>query len=223
MLTSIAPDLWSFDYQVDMGPLTLPARTCVLRFPRGLMLISPGPLGEPVCAALSELGEVSALVAPNLYHNIHLPAAMAQFPQASVYAPAGIEKRNQKIAPTGFSNLAELNEGWTGLRAIPIEGVPKLAETAFYHEPSKSLLVTDLAFNIENPKGFGMWVMFNLFGTYKRFYRSRLINLLTKDKAALRRSLERLLELDFERVVMAHGSVVEERAKERFRVALALR
>jgi glyoxylase-like metal-dependent hydrolase (beta-lactamase superfamily II) len=46
-------------------------------------------------------------------------------------------------------------------------------------------------------------------GSYRRFGPSRFDPLLIRDRAAARLSLERILAWDFDRVILAHGDVVE--------------
>jgi hypothetical protein len=46
-----------------------------------------------------------------------------------------------------------------------------------------------------------------------------LERLLVRDRAAARRSLERILAWDFERVVVAHGAVLESGGREALRAA----
>ena len=50
---------------------------------------------------------------------------------------------------------------------------------------------------------------------------SRLIRFLTRDKAAARRSFERVLQWDFNRIVMAHGDVLEQGGPSCLRGALS--
>jgi hypothetical protein len=49
---------------------------------------------------------------------------------------------------------------------------------------------------------------------------SRALRLVTRDREAARASLEQVLALDFTRLVMAHGEVVDVDAKARLRGAL---
>ena len=223
MLHSITDGLWSLDYSVNMPLMTLPARSTVVRLHGNqLIIISPGPLAAHEHGALSGLGSVEYLVAPNLFHHLHLPAAVAAYPQAAVFAPEGLTSKNKKLAGMTLNPMSALNPIAQGvLRTLTFEGIPKLAETVFLHEPSRSLIITDLAFNVEQPQGLGMYIVFNLFGTYRSFRTSRLLKMLTKDRAAAAASARAVLDWDFERVVVCHGEIVVEGAKERMREALA--
>jgi hypothetical protein len=54
-----------------------------------------------------------------------------------------------------------------------------------------------------------------------RFGPHRLIRAGIRDRAAARRSLERILEWDFDRVVMSHGAVLERGGRARLRECFA--
>ena len=56
-----------------------------------------------------------------------------------------------------------------------------------------------------------------LLGSYRRFAPSRLDPLLIRDRAAARGSLERILAWDFDRVIVAHGEVLEHGGREALR------
>jgi hypothetical protein len=56
---------------------------------------------------------------------------------------------------------------------------------------------------------------------YGRFGPSRLLRFAIRDKAACRRSIDRILEWDFERVVVTHGEVLESGGREALRSAYA--
>jgi hypothetical protein len=54
-------------------------------------------------------------------------------------------------------------------------------------------------------------------GGYKRLSPSVLERIATTDKERVKKSVELVLNWDFERVIMAHGSIVEQNGKEMFK------
>ena len=60
-----------------------------------------------------------------------------------------------------------------GIDQILIEGAPKLSEVVFFHRASRSLLVSDLFFNVTEPETWATGLLLRMMGTYKRFGRSR--------------------------------------------------
>ncbi len=97
-----------------------------------------------------------------------------------------------------------------------------MQEHALVHRPSRTLVLADLVFNLQVPPGekvpfFLRWVSgFTAFpGT------SRLVKLCVKDRAAVARSLERILAEDFDQIVVGHGDVIRDDAKAVLRDLLA--
>lgn len=98
-------------------------------------------------------------------------------------------------------------------------GCPWLNEVVFVHRASRTLVVTDLVFNIVEPKGVVHKLVLWCAGPYRRLAQSRLLRLMTKDKSAFGASVVKLLQCDFDRLVMAHGEVVQTDAKRQLRAA----
>jgi hypothetical protein len=99
--------------------------------------------------------------------------------------------------------------------------MPTVLEWVFVHRPSAALLCCDLVFNIQNTPGAMSPVMLRIMGIYKQFAMGRIFKKLTKDASALAASIEQVLAEPFERIVLAHGGVVEVDAKAELRRAAA--
>jgi hypothetical protein len=96
-------------------------------------------------------------------------------------------------------------------------GRPYENEVVFLHRASRTLLLCDLAFNFGPRAAFRTRVLMKLLRSYGRFGPSRLDPLLIRDREAARASLERILAWDFDRVVVAHGEVLESGGREALR------
>ena len=213
-------DLQFLRCEIEMPFMSLPVRTTYLRTPMGGILVSPG--STLTRAQLQSVGPVTEIVAPSLLHCAGVQLANMEFPKARIWGVPGAREAKPEIAWTD-----ELTrENWPFhaiLRAIPLEGAPKVRECLLLHERSGSLIVTDAAFNIRDTRGVGAYLMLHLFGTYGRFAVSRLFARFVKDKAAFERSLGEVFAHDFDRIVVTHGENVEEGGKELFRQSLAER
>ena len=72
--------------------------------------------------------------------------------------------------------------------------MPKFREWVLFHEPTGTLLTTDLVFN--RPKGTGLSpIFFLLFGTASRFAVSRLFKTMIKDRAEFVASCSKIAQL----------------------------
>ena len=74
---------------------------------------------------------------------------------------------------------------------------------------SRTLILTDLAFNISAERFGGARLFYWLVGAGGRFGPHRIIRYGIRDRRAARASLERILEWDFDRVIVSHGDVLE--------------
>ncbi|MDI3288062.1 DUF4336 domain-containing protein [Polyangium sp. 15x6] len=221
-LVSLAEDLWAAEHPVKMpGGVRMDTRMTVVRLPgEKLWVHSPIPIDDSLAAELTKLGKVSYLVAPNLYHNLFLGRASERFPEARVFAPPGL---GEKIPSLRIDEVlsADTPAAWADVFAQRlVEGAPQMQEVVFLHRPSKTLVVSDLLFNIERPEGLATKVVLTMMGTRGKLARSRMWSLITKDKAAWRASVREVVALDFDRLIMAHGEVVASGAKARVNEAL---
>lgn len=205
------------DVEIQMPLMKLPVRTSLIELERARVLVSPGStLTE---AQLRDMGEVTDIVAPNLFHGGGVKAAAAVHPRARLWGPAGIKEKLPALAWHGILGV----DAWPydeELRHVALRGMPDFNESVFLHQRSKVLLVSDLVFNIEGTRGIGPWLILHLFGTYHRLGVSRLFISRVKDRAAFQESIERIAALDFSHVAPAHGRVVSEAAKEKLFGAL---
>jgi hypothetical protein len=222
MLQRIAEDVWAHDNDIRMpGGLRLPCRATIMRLSDGgLVLHSPLAIDDATAREIDALGDVRFIVAPNCYHWMSLKAAKERYAKARVLGSAGLAK---KLGAFAFEPLPESGaiDGMNGVRVERIKGAPSMDEHVFLHEPSRSLLVTDLMFNVHQCRSFGMRLVFRLTGTWKKTTQSRMWRFFVKDREAAARSASVVLSWDFDRVVVAHGDVVEDDARERARQALS--
>jgi hypothetical protein len=207
-----------FDSSVRMPLMDLPVRAALVTLKDGQsILISPG--SKLPQSSLPSDRNVIALVAPNLLHGGGIENAKAVYSKAQLWAPNGMQKHRPQTSWTHFFG----KDTWPfdeELKLIPILGMPGVREYAFYHKASRTLIATDLAFNLLNPTGPAAWIWLTLFGTYKRFAMSRLFLAGVKNKTEFKNSMNELLKLDFDRLVVSHGETVEAGAKELIRSAL---
>lgn len=214
-LQPVATNVWVIDFPLRVGGLHLGTRTTVVRLASGgLWLHSPGPLQPELVTALSALGPVQALVAPNAMHHLSLAQNVRVFPQATVYVSPALPPKLKEI----FSYELLSDEPpllWRNeISQHLVRGLPKLQEVVFCHHASRTLILTDLAFHILHSDSWFTRLFMRLNGAYGHFGPSRIFRTLVKDRTALRSSLNRIQEWDFDRVIVAHGEILERGGKE---------
>ncbi|MCB9555185.1 MAG: DUF4336 domain-containing protein [Deltaproteobacteria bacterium] len=224
MLTQLDDRLYTFAYQAPMlgGAVRFPARCTVIAMAsEQLALISPGPIAPPLAEAIDQLGRVSLLIAPNAFHYLYLAAAKQRYPAAkAVVAPALRTKRPQlphdgllpQDLPAAFLDDVEVTA---------IAGAPKLDEYLFYHRPSRTLIVTDLVFNIHAAEGWLTAPLLKMFGAWGKLASSWFLRRTVRDRTAAARSLEPILARPFCRTLLAHGEPIDLNAPAALARALA--
>lgn len=203
-------DLLFLDSSIKMPLMNLPVRSVLARLDSGAsVLISPGSKLTP--AQLREAAPVTDLVAPNTLHNAGMKQAREVYPQAKAWGPQGAGQ------PEVLSE-----ERWPYTAEMPIlalAGMPKVKEFILFHKKSKTLIVTDAAFNLQKTSGMGAWLILSLFGTYRKFGVSRFWLKFADDKEALAASLKKVFEWDFDNLVVSHGEALYGGAREKFQSA----
>lgn len=209
--------------QVLPGGFHMPARMTALPLggEGGVALVSPIRIDDALAAEVERLGPVRFLVAPNLLHHLHLGDATARWPTARVLAPRRLADKRPDLRIDAFLEDGLPPELAEVVRAIPIEGAPAVDEVVFFHEPSRTLVVTDLLFHVKRPRGLVANVVFWLVGCHGKLAQSRMWRLFVKDRARAAASARALLALPFETAIVAHGEIVEEDAHAAVSRALA--
>jgi len=183
-------------------------RMTIIRLVDGdLLLHSPVAWDEALAAQVRQLGKVRYLLTPNLFHGAHVAAWQAAFPEAQHCAVSGWQG---KSALTHTEINERLRQQWLPeLETLVVGGIEKLNELACFHPASRTLILTDLCFNIPRSRTGWSRFFFSLNHAYGRFGPTRLMRSLIDDREALRLSIEQILNWDFERIVVAHGDAVE--------------
>jgi hypothetical protein len=206
------------------GGFDLPARMTVLPLSSGeLALVSPISIDEAMDAAIRAAGEVRYVIAPNLLHHLYVADAMARYPGATLLAPPGLAKKRPDLA-VGATLDGPLPSVITeSLDVIRLEGAPIVDEFVIFHRATQTLVVTDLVFNVLEPRGLVTRLVLSLVGCSGRLAASRSWLFFVKDRTAMNESLARVLALPFTRVVLAHGENLDLDAKPRLEGALRAR
>lgn len=207
----ICEGIWGVDGDVLMGlGLHFPVRMLVFRLGDGsLLLHSPVALDDETEAALRAKGEVKYVIAPNLLHHLFVKKALARFPEAQLYGAPGFAKKRPDLPFVAYLEDGATYPWSDELEHLLIKGVPDVNECVFFHRASGSLVVTDLIFHLHTSHNFQTYLMYTMAGVYKKLAQSRLLRLFTKDKAASRESILKLLQWDARRLLMAHGELFE--------------
>ncbi len=175
-------------------------------------------LADSDLAELRALGNVVGIVVPNAFHGDEAGWLSEQFPQARVFAPQASRKKFKKIYRVDGSLELDWPQAWASeIACVAIDGMRILNEVVFLHRASRTLVLTDLVFNLR-PQDFKNSIERTLMDwnrVGRGFGPSWLCDhLFTRDLAARGRSIDSFLKLDFDRIILNHGAIVETGGKE---------
>jgi hypothetical protein len=209
-LIPIAHDLWHVQAPAMRlpGGVRMPVASTLMRVADGsLLLYSPVPLDNDDVRAIGQLGEVRHLIAPSLWHHLHVAAARERFDRARVHAAPGLASKRADLHID--HELGDEAQPWgEAIELCTIAGAPKLNEVVLLHRPSGTLVCADLVFNITRPENFVSRMLFSLTGVNGQLAQSRVWKAAVRDRAAARASIERLLAWPIARIAPCHGGVV---------------
>ncbi|MEO0375526.1 MAG: DUF4336 domain-containing protein [Cyanobacteria bacterium P01_A01_bin.17] len=223
-LISLADNLWTATQPLRFLGLEVGTRMVVVRLEQGdLILISPIRLEQSDRTALDKLGTVRHLIAPNRFHHLYLQQAQSLYPDAMVWGVDGLIDKCPDLKLDDLLNQAgsfseELNYfPFAGFGVLLPGGISLVKETVFLHRSSRSLILTDTAFNFDGNSSWEIRLAAQMLGSYKVLKPTYLEKWGSRDKDKVEASVRRVLEWDFDRVIPAHGSVVETHGKDQFR------
>jgi hypothetical protein len=221
-LRPLGPELWVAERPQSFYGLPVGTRMSVMRLADGsLLLHSPVSLDLELRKQLDALGPVRFVVVPNRVHHLYAGAVEASYPDVRVWVAPGIsEKRPDLVHQAVLDDEAPVE--WRGqVDQVFFRGRPYENEVVFHHRASRTLILCDLAFNFREGTHPLTRILMQMIWSYDRFGPSRLDPLLIRDRAAARASLEKILAWDFDRVVLAHGDVLERGGREALRTGYA--
>lgn len=242
MLRAIDTDIWVAEQPLKYFGLEVGTRMTVIRLNDDrLMVISPIRTDEALIHQLNQLGDVGYIVVPNLYHHLFVAQFKQIYPNAELWATPGLEQKcpdllidqiigeltsqSQRVEQSSkrSDRTSQLLDGIefamvTGFNTLDIKGYSPLNEWVFFHAKSRTLIVTDLAFNFDINSSLTTQLVAKLLGGYKQLRPSLLEKIATQDKDGVKKSIQQILTWDFERVIMAHGSILEQDGKRQFQL-----
>lgn len=223
-LRNLAPNLWVAD-----RPFKLPfifgdirTRMTVIRLANGsLFLHSPILLDPETRAALDEIGAVREIVAPSKAHHLFVGEYLKAYPEAKLHGAPDLSSKRKDLTFTSILG-DEADPDWQGqIEHHLFGGTPFLNEIVFYHPATHTLIFTDLVFNVSRQDAAQARVFNWISGAAGHFGPHRLVRRAITDHEAARVSVARILQWDFDRVIVTHGDVLESGGRDRVRAAFA--
>ncbi len=152
-LKPVADNIWIVDSeQIKLMGVPFSTRMTVVRLENGdLFIHSPTPLTTMLKREIDVLGPVRHLVSPNFIHYWWIGAWHRHYPAAIRWASPKVRPRAAKHDIEFDRDLGESAEpAWQDeIDQLIIRGSRAMQEVAFFHKPSKTLILTDMIENFE--------------------------------------------------------------------------
>jgi Domain of unknown function (DUF4336) len=224
MIRKIDKNLWVAEQPLKYFGLSVGTRMTIIRLNNGeLIVISPIQVDEVEIAQINQLGKVGYIIAPNLYHHLFVAAFKAINPQAQLFIAPGLES---KIPDLPFDKIIGKEQYlfsdevecllFDGFQTFGLNGISPVNECIFFHQESQTLILTDTAFHFDETFPLLTQLASRAIGGYKKLSPSLLEKIAITEKEKLERSVKKVIAWDFKRIIMAHGSIIEKDAKQKF-------
>ncbi|MBW4510363.1 MAG: DUF4336 domain-containing protein [Scytonematopsis contorta HA4267-MV1] len=221
MLRQIDKNIWVAEQPLKYWGIEVGTRMTIIRLiTNQLIVISPIQVDKATIDQLDEIGKVSYIIAPNLYHHLFVSEFKSLYPQAKLWVPPkfNLKKPNipaDKIIVEDKGNILEEVDYllFDGFKIFDLSGPSILNEFVFFHRASQTLILTDTAFHFDDTFSFKTRLAAKFMGAYSKLSPSIFEKLAINEKEKVKKSAQKLLEWNFQRVIMAHGTIVERDGK----------
>ena len=215
MLREIDTGIWVTEASQRFLGAEVGTRMTVIKLADGSLFVhSPVHLDDELRAALYRVGPVRHVVAPNRFHHLYAAEYQRNYPEAKLYAAPGLETKRRDLHFDAILSDEAL-AAWRGqIEQLVFRGFSPLNEVVFFHRASRTLLLTDLLFNMTHTDSAWTRIVMTLDGGLGGPAVARTFRLLMRmRKQAVMDSVARILQWDFDRMTLAHGEVIERNAK----------
>jgi hypothetical protein len=223
-LIPVDDGLWVVETPLRFMGIPAGRRMAVVRLgDGGLWFHSPAPLTPELRAAIEGAGEPRAVVAPTAIHGHRfMEDYRATWPAVELHAAPVLDRRRKDLSFDGILGSTP-DPAWAEELDQTVFQGHLAPEVVFLHRSSRTLILADLLMNPPvrpdmAPGARLVWWLEDLHGEPGS---PRSVRLATRNRRAARRSVERILEWDFDRIVIGHGSNVESGGRTVFERAMA--
>lgn len=225
-IEQIAQDLFAISGTDKATGLDFSHRMIVIRLPATRNLIVYSPF-SPSMVDLSSLGTVTAVVAPNAFHDTYVHAFLEAHPTAKLYSSPALKiKYPEKDWGTVLHASRDERTICTDVLFKTISGFKALQEVVLLHVATGTIIASDLGFNYRRKVLMDMPFKSPLFlvgtkGINPFGWSATIKKIIKKDcKNAIRQLHDMVERWSWDRYIMCHGQVVHENAKQLFRDGL---
>lgn len=216
----VADGVWTTARRQRFWGLETGTRMTIVRLSDGgLFVHCPVALDARTRAAVEALGTVRAVVSSSLYHHLYAGQWMDAYPDAVFGACPGLDAKRPDLQ---FGHVLgdEPHPVWAPDLAQVFFSARFEREVVFFHAASRTMICADALLNLSSHPSPVTRAVALLMGNtapgkgYLEWFAVR-------DRRAARAEVDRMLRWDIERIVLAHGGLVDHDGREVLRRAYA--
>lgn len=211
--------IWLKEYPIKYAGTKFNSRMTIVRLKSGNLFIhSPCNIDDELKDQINELGKVEFIVAPGYYHYFHVASAQKAFLDSETFICPGIEKKLPSLIFDWILGDRPDSRWAEDFDQVLLRGNKYIWEVAFCHKETKTLILVDLIENFTNKTKDVNWALKLwwklIFHMWENPKPAPEYQFGWKDKKAARNSLQTILQWDFDKIIISHGDLIEDKAKD---------
>jgi len=216
----ISGKIWIVEYPVRFGGMDIYGRMTIVRLNDGRLFVhSPCKVDAVLKSEIDRIGPVAFIVAPGTYHHLYVADFQKLYPNAETFLCPGIEKKRPDLKFDWMLGNRPDPRWQQELDQVFVQGTKVIAEVAFLHRESKTLILVDLLENIGDDYQHKA-------GLLLRFWWKIVLKMWNNPKAApeyqmgwgdkkiVRQSLQHIIDWQADRIILSHGELIESNVNE---------
>ncbi len=225
LIEYIKNQIWIYEYPIRFASMDLFGRMTVIKLDNGELIIhDPGEFDSQIRQSIDDIGEVKYIIAPGSYHHLFVTDFQLKYPNAETFLCPGLERKRADIQFEWILGNMPDHRWGNVLDQVVIQGTKYMWEVAFYHRPSKTLILVDLLENIGDDFKHPTSLLL-------RFWWKFVFNMWNNPKAApeyqmgwgnkdiVKQGLNKILGWEVDRVILSHGELIENNVTDLLRTA----
>ena len=215
LLEYVKSQIWIVEYPVRYGAIDLFGRMTIVKLASGELIIhDPCDIDESLMHEINAIGEVKYIIAPGSFHHLFVRQFQQKYPNAETFVCPGLERKRPDIKFEWILGNKPDHRWEGGLEQVLVQGPRIIWEVAFFHKPSKTLILVDLLENIgddyQHPASLYLQFWWKLiFRMWNRPKAAPEYQMAWGRKDVVRQSLEKIIAWQADRVILAHGELIE--------------
>ena len=215
LIEYVKDQIWILEYPIRFAGINLFGRMAIIKLDNGDLIIhDPCVIDDLVKREIDAIGEVKYIVAPGSYHHLFVTEFQQRYPNAETFLCPGLERKRPDIKFEWILGNKPDHRWGNTLDQVVIQGTRLIWEVAFFHRPSKTLILVDLLENIgddfQHPASrllrFWWKVIYRMWNNPKAAPEYQMG---WGKKHIVKCGLNKILSWNAERVILAHGELIE--------------